>query len=226
MAILRRTLLSVALALPALAAPADAVRAERGIGSQEARLTSIECFSLTCPHCADFALESLPELKAKWIAPGKLRWVFYDFPTDKAALQAAMVARYLPPERYERFIDTLFASQDRWVFGAGSVPDALWPLAKDAGMDRATFERALADDALQDWIVGQALAAQKRWNVDATPSFVINGKALRGCHVRQRICYNSRELAEGPKCPCSFAACASPGSRASPNRSAWKSTPA
>jgi protein-disulfide isomerase len=150
------------------------------MGSPEARLTSIECFSLTCPHCADFALKSLPELKARWIASGMLRWVFYDFPTDVAALQAAMVARYLPPEQYEPFIGTLFAQQDHWVFGAGSVSDTLWALAKDAGMDRATFERALADDGLRDWIVGQALDAQKRWHVDATPSFVINGRLYAG----------------------------------------------
>ena len=180
MVILRRTLLSVALASPAFAAPADASRTERSMGSPQARLTAIELFSLTCPHCAAFARESLPELKAKWIAPGKLRWVFYDFPTDKAALQAAMVARTLPPERYERFVDTLFATQDRWVFGAGSVPDALWPLAGDAGMDRATFDRALSDAALQDWIVQRALDAESRWHVDATPSFVIAGKLYTG----------------------------------------------
>ena len=180
MVVLRRTLLSVALASPAFAAPADASRAERSMGSPQARLTAIELFSLTCPHCAAFARDSLPELKAKWIAPGRLRWVFYDFPTDKAALQAAMVARTLPPERYERFIDTLFATQDRWVFGAGSVADALWPLAGDAGMDRTTFDRALADSALQDWIVQRALDAEQRWHVDATPSFVITGKLYTG----------------------------------------------
>ncbi|MFZ0021810.1 MAG: thioredoxin domain-containing protein [Acetobacteraceae bacterium] len=180
MTILRRTLLSVVLASPAIAAPADTTRAERSMGSPEARLTSIECFSLTCPHCADFALKSLPELKARWIASGMLRWVFYDFPTDVAALQAAMVARYLPPEQYEPFIDTLFAQQDHWVFGAGSVPDALWALAKDAGMARPTFEQALSDDGLRDWIVGRALDAQRRWHVDATPSFVINGRLYTG----------------------------------------------
>ena len=150
------------------------------MGSPQAKLTVIECFSLTCPHCAAFALQSLPELKTKWIDTGKLHWVFYDFPTDIAALQAAMVARYLPPERYERFIDTLFAEQDRWVFGAGSVPDALWPLAGDAGMDRTTFDRALADDGLRDWIVDRARDAQARWHVTATPSFVINGKLYAG----------------------------------------------
>lgn len=180
MAIWRRALLSVAFAAPAIAASADATRAERSLGSAKARLTAIECFSLTCPHCAHFALNSLPEIKTKWIAPGKLRWVFYDFPTDKAALQAAMVARYLPAERYERFINTLFENQDRWVFGAGSVADALWSLAGDAGMDRTTFDQALGDTGLQDWIVGRALDAESRWHVDATPSFVINGKLYTG----------------------------------------------
>jgi len=180
MAIFRRALLSIALASPAFAAPADAARAERTLGSAKARLTSIECFSLTCPHCADFALRSLPEIEINWIATGKLRWVFYDFPTDKAALQAAMVARYLPAERYERFIDTLFANQDRWVFGAGSVADSLWALASDAGMDRPTFDGAIADTGLQDWIVGRALDAEHRWHVDATPSFVIRGRLYKG----------------------------------------------
>jgi protein-disulfide isomerase len=150
------------------------------MGSPQAKLTAIELFSLTCPHCAAFALQSLPELKTKWITPGKLHWVFYDFPTDIAALQAAMVARYLPPERYERFINTLFANQERWVFGAGSIPDALWPLAADAGLDRPTFDRALADTGLQDWIVGRTRDAESRWHVDATPSFVINGKLYTG----------------------------------------------
>jgi protein-disulfide isomerase len=63
----------MALASPALAAAADAVRAERSIGSPQARLTTIEWFSLTCPHCATFAREALPVLRAKWIVPGKLR---------------------------------------------------------------------------------------------------------------------------------------------------------
>jgi protein-disulfide isomerase len=182
MAMNRRTLLSVALAAaasPALAAVADARRAERGMGSATAPITSVEFFSLTCPHCAAFALETLPELRAKWIAPGKLRWVFQDFPTDQLALQAAVVARYLPPERYERFIDTLFASQARWAFGGGEQ-DRLWPLASDAGMDRGTYDKARADTGLRDWIVGQAMQAETNWHVDATPSFLVNGKLYEG----------------------------------------------
>ncbi len=180
MPISRRLLLCLALAPPAAATAAELGRGERGLGNPLARLAVVEFFSLTCPHCADFALRSLPEIKERWIEPGKLHWVFYDFPTDRAALQAAMVARYLPPQRYEQYLNTLYANQDHWLFGAGSVSDALWPFARDAGMDRATYDAALADTGLQDWIVGRALEAEHRWHVDATPSFIINGKRYSG----------------------------------------------
>jgi protein-disulfide isomerase len=184
MPIARRTLLSVAfvgIASPIVAAPPDVRRTERAIGNPSAATTVIECFSLTCPHCANFAQQTLPELKTKWIAPGRLRWVFYDFPTDGVALQAAMVARTLPPDHYEPFIDTLFATQDRWAYGAGGdALGALWNTASQSGMDRATFEHAIADTDLRDWIVGRAMDAEKRWNVDATPSFLVNGKLYAG----------------------------------------------
>lgn len=184
MPLTRRTLLSVAVAataLPAAAAAIDARRTERAIGNPAAAVTVIECFSLTCPHCAKFAQQTLPELKTRWIAPGKLRWVFYDLPTDGVALQAAVVARYLPPDRYEPFINVLFATQDRWAYGAGGdAQNALWTTASQSGMDRATFEKAIADTDLRDCIVGRALDAEKRWNVDATPSFLVNGRLYTG----------------------------------------------
>jgi protein-disulfide isomerase len=180
MAMLRRTLLYFAIAPATLAASEDAAKGDRSLGTAKARQTATEYFSLSCPHCAEFALKALPEIRTRFITPGRLRWVFCDFPTDKAALQAAMVARYLPAERYPRFIETLFENQDRWLFGAGSVADSLWPLAGDAGMDRPTFDGALSDAGLQDWIVQRALDAETRWHVDATPSFVVDGKLYSG----------------------------------------------
>ena len=151
------------------------------MGSPQAKLTAIECFSLTCPHCAAFALQSLPELKTKWIDTGKLRWVFYDFPTDIAALQAAMVARYLPPAQYYPFVSALFANQDRWAFARGiNNTEEIWKLAALAGMARATFDQAIADTDLKNWILQQQQADQDRWKIDSTPSFVINGQKAAG----------------------------------------------
>lgn len=155
------------------------MQAERSLGSPQAPQTAAEFFSLTCPHCAAFAREALPEIRAKWITSGRLRWVFRDFPTDRRALQAAAVARYLPADRYDHFIDTLFASQQRWAYTEDGLT-VLWLLASDAGMERETFGQALVDTALRDWIVGQAMEAESRWHVSATPSFLIGGRLYEG----------------------------------------------
>ncbi len=180
----RRTLLSlVALTglSPSIALAADPRLAERAIGKPDAKTQVIECFSLTCTHCAAFSQETFPDVKAKLIDTGKVYYIFHDFPLDQVALTAAMVARALPPERYEPFISALFASQDRWAFAPGvNSIDELWKLAALAGMSRATFDATVTDTAFRDAILAQQKADGARWNIDSTPSFVINGNMHAG----------------------------------------------
>ena len=156
-------------------------RSERFIGRPDAKVTVGEFFSLTCTHCAAFAQETFPEIKRKLIDSGEVRWVYHDYPLDQVALTAAMVARYLPVDRYEPFVNALFASQDRWAFGRGTDPtDELWKIAGLAGMSRATFDKAIADTGLRDWIVQQQKADTETWKIDSTPSFVINNQKYAG----------------------------------------------
>jgi len=184
MPVSRRILLSLvpALALPALArADEDPTRAERSIGKPDAKVTVNEYFSLTCTHCAAFAQGPFQEIKTKLIDPGTVRWVFNDYPLDQTALAAAMVARYLPVDRYEPFIEALFATQNRWAFNRGANPtDELWKTAALAGMGRSTFDKALADTGLRDWILQQQQADTKQWSIDSTPSFVIDKQKYAG----------------------------------------------
>ncbi|HUN42760.1 MAG TPA: DsbA family protein [Acetobacteraceae bacterium] len=184
----RRTLLSVvAVGIAVLGRPAAAYAADEGpesvrsLGSPNAKTTVDEWFSLTCTHCSHFAQDTFPQIKTELIDTGKVRWVFRDFPLDQVALLAAMVARYLPPDRYEPFVMALFANQDRWAFAQGVNPqDELWKTAALAGMARATFDKAVADTALKTWILQQQGDAQKKWGIDSTPSFVINGQKYAG----------------------------------------------
>jgi protein-disulfide isomerase len=184
MPISRRILLSLVptLALPALArADEDLTRAERSIGKPDAKVTVNEYFSLTCTHCAAFAQGPFQEIKTKLIDPGTVRWVFHDYPLDQTALAAAMVARYLPVDRYEPFIEALFATQNRWAFNRSASPtDELWKTAALAGMGRSTFDKALADTGLRDWILQQQQADTKQWSIDSTPSFVIDNQKYAG----------------------------------------------
>jgi len=185
MLLTRRILLCTATAgalAPSLAlGAAISQKTDRTVGQHDAKVTVQEFFSLTCTHCADFANQTFPQVRKQLIDSGKVFWVFRDFPLDQVALLAAQIARYLPPERYEPFVLALFANQDRWAFAEGvNSKDELWKTAALAGMSRATFDEAVADTGLRDWILQQRSDAQKQWSIDSTPSFVINGQKYAG----------------------------------------------
>ncbi|HUA76151.1 MAG TPA: thioredoxin domain-containing protein, partial [Acetobacteraceae bacterium] len=112
---------------------------------------------------------------------GKAYWIFRDFPLDRVALTAAMVARELPPSRYASFIFALFASQDRWAFAPNVNSTAqLQQMATLAGMSAATFNQAIANKALENFILSEAREAQEKYHVDSTPTFIINGQSHAG----------------------------------------------
>ena len=188
----RRFILSVVparLALTALAVPAavsaraddDLTRAERFIGKPDAKVTVSEYFSLTCTHCAAFAVGTLPEIKKNLIDTGVVKWVFHDYPLDQVALTAAQIARYLPVDRYDPFVEALLATQNAWAFNRGTEPtEQLWKTAALAGMSRQTFDKAVSDTALRDWILKQQQADSDKWHIDSTPSFIVNGQKYAG----------------------------------------------
>jgi protein-disulfide isomerase len=180
----RRTI----LALPALALPVFAVRAahaasvinEASIGSATAPVVVVEWFSLTCPHCAAFVREALPQIRAQTIDTGKARLVFRDFPLDQVALTAAMVARSLPAERYLPFVEALLASQDRWAFARGvNTTEELAKMSALAGLSRAAFDAAIANTDLKNAILAGQDEAVKTYQVDSTPTFIFNGPAAK-----------------------------------------------
>ena len=178
----RRSLGLAAAALP-LATPAfaqDPRLGPRGAGPASAPVVVTEFFSLTCGHCANFHNQVWPRVKTELVEAGRIRIVWRDFPLDGVALLAAAVARALPEDRYEAFIGTLFQTQDRWAFAQGRQIDELARIAALAGMDRARFDAVLADEALRRGILEQRMAAEREFQIRATPSFAFNGRLHSG----------------------------------------------
>ena len=193
MLIQRRPLLALVagqiVALPFLAphaaraadAGGDPRFAPRTLGSDQAPIKVMEFFSLTCTHCAAFSRETMPEVKAKLIETGKVQMIYRDFPLDRVALMAAMVARTLPPDRYEPFITALFASQDHWAFNRQSDPrEELAKMAGLAGLSRPAFDAAIADKALEQFVLAGQQKAEDEYHVDSTPTFAANGQTHAG----------------------------------------------
>ena len=198
MPIARRALAALTLSAP-LIAPARAQQAApspegpdprlapRFTGPATAPVTVTEFFSLTCGHCATFHNTVWPEVKTKLVDTGRVRMVWRDFPLDGVALAAACVARALPAAQYEPFIGVLFANQNRWAFAEGRQMEELAKLAALAGMDRAAFDRTVADEALRRGVFESRQNAVRDHNVQATPSFLFNGRLQSGGMAFERF---------------------------------------
>ena len=144
------------------------------LGRADAPVTVIEYASLTCPHCRNFHEDVLPELKAAYIDTGKVRLAYRDFPLDRAALAASMLARCAGRERYFAFLDLFFARQEGWAQAQDPVT-ALARLAALGGMAESEVDACFRNEDIQKAILGQRLEAENAFSIDSTPSFVING---------------------------------------------------
>ena len=162
------------VALPAFAAdkpwPLDEV-----IGKPDAPMTIIEYGSLTCSHCAEIAEKVMPRLKKEWLDTGKARLIYRDFPRDPLDQAAAMISHCSGHERYFAFVDTFFHSQANWMRSQQPL-DALKGIARLGGMSGDQVNACLQDSTLLNQLEARKDEGQKRYNINATPTFIINGK--------------------------------------------------
>lgn len=149
------------------------------LGDRDAPVTIFEFASLTCPHCAAFHVNTLPDLKAELIETGKANLVVRHFPLDQLALRGAMVAECVPPAQYHQFIDVLYQTQTDWR-DSGDPMQALIQTAMLAGLPRGDIEACLQDETLLNGILSVRLRAQSELGVESTPTFYIGNQMVRG----------------------------------------------
>jgi len=171
-------------AAPGATPTADGIMGERAIGRADAAVVVREFFSLTCSHCATFHRDTMPQVKQELVETGRVRFVFHDFPLDQIALTAHVVARHLPAPSYEPFVVALLAAQDRWAFARGvNTTEELAKFAALAGMNRARFDAAVADEETRAALLRARDDSIRLYGIDATPSFVLNGPGARNNRV-------------------------------------------
>ena len=120
------------------ATTSESARAVRTLGRADAPATILEFTDLQCPYCAQFALETLPLLKQRYVDKGLLRIVSYDLPLNlhAYALPAAVAARCAGEQgHFWDYRDALFRGQ------AHLATAPYDQLARNFGMDVAAFLR-------------------------------------------------------------------------------------
>src|ERR1700688_3146662 len=136
-------------------------------GSVEAPVTIIEYASMTCSHCAGFAVTTYPELKKRYIDTGKVRYIMREFPLDPLAAAGFMLARCAGEGKYFDMIDLLFHQQADWAFVKTPLP-ALLNVAKQAGFTQQTFDACLANQKMLDGIASMRQRAVRVFKVQST----------------------------------------------------------
>lgn len=153
---------------------------ERVLGSADARVTILEYASLTCGHCATFHSGTLPQVKSEWIDTGKARLVYRHFPLDRLALVGAVAANCLQSDKaFFAYIGTLFEEQGSWTRAEDPVA-ALAQRAALAGLDRATFDACIQDQAATDALLTRVIASRDAFGIEATPTLIVNERKVEG----------------------------------------------
>ncbi len=149
------------------------------MGKKDAPITVIEYASMTCPHCARMATGVIPQFEKEFVDTGKARYVYRDFPLDQIAVRASVLARCNGHDRYFPFINALFADQDNWIRSSDPVK-ALERVGRLGGVTPEKYQSCLKDQALVDKVLQSRLDAQKRFHIDSTPTFLVNGDKYSG----------------------------------------------
>lgn len=144
------------------------------MGSKNAPIKIKEYFSLTCGHCANFHVKTLPQLKERYIDTGKVQLEFIDYPLDRLAIIAATLARTLPTEDgYLEAISILLKKQKQWAYSKKPL-DELRSIAKLFGVSSKQFEEILKNIPLMQEIINKMEKESKNFNIESTPTFIIN----------------------------------------------------
>ena len=156
--------------------------ARRTKGSPTAPVTVYEMSDFQCPFCRRFTMETFASLERDYIATGKVRWVFVNFPLTSIHPNALPAAQFAAcAARQDRFWpahDIIFRNQDRWASLRNPAP-YLMTLADSLKLDRNAIAKCLESSETLAEIRQDADGAQ-RSGAQSTPSFYVEGLMIAG----------------------------------------------
>ena len=145
-------------------------------GEESAKITIIAYESLTCGHCANFHKDVYPKLKKDFIDKGLVRIEFRHFPLDLAAFNASKIAQ-CNNDGSSSIMNILYSGQKKWA--RGKTPEEATGYLKkflEGENVNVNFEKCLSDKAIEDYVLNDRIDGVKKFEVNATPTIIINDK--------------------------------------------------
>lgn len=155
--------------------------APRTKGVASAPVTVYEMSDFQCPYCRQFARDAFPTIEKEYIATGKVRWIYINFPLPihknappaaEFAMCAARQGKFWPAH------DILFRQQTRWA-DLDSPSQYFLGLADSLRIDRSRVRTCLESGETRKEIEDDAAGAMKA-GANSTPTFYIEGGIIAG----------------------------------------------
>ena len=156
-------------------------------GNVDAKVSIIVYESLTCSHCAEFHEEVYPSLKKDFIDNGLVKIEFRSFPLDLAAFNASKIA-HCKNDGKPDLLHFLYENQKKWVRGE-TIEDINKHLKnlvlKNEG--ELDFESCLINKDIEDHVLNDRISGVKKYNIEATPTLIINDKKFDNPHNYKKL---------------------------------------
>ncbi|RHW18580.1 DsbA family protein [Sphingomonas gilva] len=172
------------------------------MGNPNAPIKLVEFGSRTCHVCAAFEEEGVAPLKEKYISTGKLSYEFRDFLRNPIDIAGALIASCNGTAPFFPLTEQMMKGQEEILAKAQTLDQAasqriavlppaqqftayaeavgLIDWAKQRGVAEPKLRQCLADTAKADALVAATTKASEEFEIQGTPTFLINGRKVDG----------------------------------------------
>jgi protein-disulfide isomerase len=160
--------------------PADIPREGTTLGNPDAPLTIFEYSDFQCPYCRIAALEIVPQIEAEYVATGKVKIVWKQFPIEGDESVWAAEASECAAEQnaFWEYHDTLFLNRQGINVGTFVISN-LKLMAKELGLDTEAFNTCLDEGRYDDKVADDYSEGRLR-QITGTPTFFVGQTEVVG----------------------------------------------
>ena len=185
------------------------------MGNPDAKVKIAEYGSYSCSHCRDFSAESAEPLK-KLVDTGKVAYEYHNFVRDPLDMSMVLLARCGGKDPFFPLSEQLFGYQATLFEKVQSMGDGAYQAAmaapanqrfimlanatglidfiKARGISEDQAKQCLADGAKAEEIAKTVQADQAKYNIEGTPTILINGSVLQNVTTWDSLSEKLKEM--------------------------------